>query len=339
MMAAMTPLVKLVIIGGGGFGTALATMAARSDSSKNVSLWARDAGLVESINQRHENPKYLPGIALAESLRASTDMAIANGADAILLAVPAQFMRSALVALTPQIRDSAPLLVCAKGIEAGSLMLMHQLAAELAPNNPVAVLSGPSFAADIARGLPTAVSLACNDAAMARALAAAIGSASFRPYVSTDLIGVETGGAIKNVIAIACGIAQGRGLGDSARAALMTRGLAEMTRLALALGGKAQTMMGLAGIGDLALSCHSRQSRNFSLGLRLGQGEALADIYANSRGVIEGASTAGACVRLAARHGIEMPISLAVDQILNGGAMIESAITELLARPFTREAI
>ncbi len=333
----MTQFDKLVIIGGGGFGTALAAVTARA--GRDTSLWARDQDLVNAINQRRENPKYLPGAALPDSLKASTDISIAKTADALLLAVPAQFMRGVLQQLSQHLQAGAPLLVCAKGIEAGSLMLMHRLVMELAPDNPVAVLSGPSFAADIARGLPTAVSLACDDAGIARQLAELIGTKSFRPYVSSDLVGVEIGGAIKNVIAIACGIAEGRGLGDSARAALMTRGLAEMTRLALALGGKAQTMMGLAGIGDLALSCHSRQSRNFSFGLRLGQGEALADIMRESRGVIEGASTAGACVQLAARNSVEMPISAAVDQILNGGSMIDATIQELLARPFTSEAV
>lgn len=333
----MSEIRKLAVIGGGGFGTALAIVAVRA--GRDVTLWARDPLLAAAIDQRHENPKYLPGVALPEALRAGSDLAVASQAEALLLAVPAQFMRGVLAALMPHLPTGAPLLVCAKGIEAGSLLLMHQLVRQIAPSHPVAVLSGPSFAADIARGLPTAVSLASDDRAIAEALAQAISTKSFRPYLSDDLAGVELGGAIKNVIAIACGITEGRGLGDSARAALMTRGLAEMTRLALALGGQARTMMGLAGIGDLALSCNSRQSRNFMLGLRLGQGEALADIFSHSRGVIEGASTAGAGVQLAKRHQVEMPICAAVDRILNGGESIDAAIAELLARPLTSEAL
>lgn len=333
----MPPLNLLAVIGGGGFGTALACIAARA--GRQVQLWARDPALVQNINQHHENPAYLPGISLPGTIYATTDLSAMPGADAYLLAVPAQFMRGVLSALAAHLLPGAPLLICAKGIETSTLLMMHQVALAVAPDHPVAILSGPSFAADIALGLPAAVTLACHDAGTGAALAAAIGTKTFRPYLSGDLAGVEIGGAVKNVIAIACGIAEGRGLGDSARAALMTRGLAEMTRLALALGGQAQTMMGLAGIGDLALSCHSRQSRNFSLGLRLGQGESPAAIFTGARGVIEGAATAGATTRLAAQLGVEMPISAAVFQILNGGGEIDAIIAELLARPFTSEKV
>lgn len=331
----MTGLQQIAIIGAGGFGTALACVAQRA--GRQVRLWVRDPGTFMAINKGHVNPAYLPGVTLPEAIAATTDLGEAGDADAILLAVPAQFIRDVLARLVPHLRSGVPLLVCAKGIEIGTNMMMHQVVGEIAPDHPVAALSGPSFAADIARGLPTAVTLACTDSGVGEELVQAIGTQSFRPYLSPDIIGVEIGGALKNVIAIACGITEGRSLGDSARSALMTRGLAEMTRLAVALGGQPQTMMGLAGIGDLALTCNSRQSRNFSLGLRLGQGETLAAITANSRGVFEGASTAGAAVQLALTAGVDVPITAAVDTILNGGANIDTAITDLLSRPFTRE--
>ncbi|MDO9460776.1 MAG: NAD(P)H-dependent glycerol-3-phosphate dehydrogenase [Alphaproteobacteria bacterium] len=331
----MTGLQQIAIIGAGGFGTALACVAQRA--GRQVRLWVRDPGTFMAINKGHVNPAYLPGVTLPEAIAATTDLGEAGDADAILLAVPAQFIRDVLVRLVPHLRSGVPLLVCAKGIEIGTNMMMHQVVGEIAPDHPVAALSGPSFAADIARGLPTAVTLACTDSGVGEELVQAIGTQSFRPYLSPDIIGVEIGGALKNVIAIACGITEGRSLGDSARSALMTRGLAEMTRLAVALGGQPQTMMGLAGIGDLALTCNSRQSRNFSLGLRLGQGETLAAITANSRGVFEGASTAGAAVQLALTAGVDVPITAAVDTILNGGANIDTVITDLLSRPFTRE--
>lgn len=328
---------QISVIGGGGFGTALASVAARD--GRPVCLWVRDPALMIAINRGRRNPAYLPNIPLPESILATDDLAEAGDADAILLAVPAQFIRHVLGDLVPYLRTAIPLLICAKGIERGTNLLMHQVAAEIAPNHPVAILSGPSFATDIAIGLPTAVTLACTDAAIGAELVQAIGTQSFRLYVSTDIIGVEIGGAVKNVIAIACGVTEGRRLGESARAALMTRGLAEMTRLAVALGGQAHTMMGMAGIGDLALTCHSRQSRNFSLGLRLGQGESLAAILSSSRGVFEGASTAGATVQLAQNAGVEMPICAAVDAILNRGADIDETIVKLLARPFAREEL
>ncbi len=331
----MGQLNRLSVIGGGGFGTALACVADRA--GRQVRLWVRDPGILVAINKGHVNPAYLPGITLPEAITATTDLTEAGDADAVLLAVPAQFVREVLAGLVRHLRADAPLLICAKGVETGTNMLMHQIAGEIAPDHPVAILSGPSFAADIACGLPTAVTLACADSGVGAALVQAIGTQSFRPYLSPDVIGVEVGGALKNVIAIACGVTEGRGMGESARAALMTRGLAEITRLAVMLGGQAQTMMGLAGIGDLALTCNSRQSRNFSLGLRLGQGETLASIISKSHGVFEGATTAGAAVQLARRTQADMPICAAVDAILNGGADIDSAITELLSRPFTRE--
>lgn len=331
----MTGLGQLAIIGGGGFGTALAIVSARAGGK--VILRVRDPALAAAINKDHVNKAYLPDITLPPGIIATTDSAGAGAAEAVLMAVPAQFMRETLSNHVAFIRPGAPLLICAKGIEKGTHMLMHEIAQQIAPGHPIAILSGPSFAADIARGLPTAVTLACADRAMGAMLAQSIATQTFRPYLASDIIGVEIGGALKNVIAIACGIAEGRGLGDSARAALMTRGLAEMTRLAVKLGGQAATMMGLAGIGDLSLSCNSHQSRNFSLGLRLGKGESLEDILAGSRGVFEGATTVGAAVQRAQREQIDMPICAAVHAILNMGAAIDAVIAELLARPMTSE--
>ena len=326
----------LAIIGGGGFGTALACVTARA--GRRVRLWVRDAELMAEINHTHQNSRYLPGIRLPEQLAATTDMAEAGAANALLLVTPAQFLRPTLQKLAAHLKPGAPLVICAKGIESSTHLLLHQVVNQLAPGHPVAVLSGPSFAGDIARGLPTAVTLACEDVKLGEELVPCIGAHNLRPYLSSDVTGAEIGGALKNVIAIACGITEGQGLGDSARAALMTRGLSEMTRLAVALGGRAETLMGLAGLGDLALSCNSRQSRNFTLGFRLGQGESLAAILGGGRGVFEGAATVSAALRLADRNSIDMPITAAVDTILQERAAITDVITGLLIRPYTTEA-
>ncbi len=323
------------VIGGGAFGTALGCAAVRA--GRSVTLWARDRDIVAAINQDHENPHYLPGIALPDRLQATGDIMVAAACDALILAVPAQFLRQVVAQLPAQRSAVTPLIICAKGIENSTLNLMNDVVAQILPDAPLAALSGPSFAAEVARGLPTAVTLAADDAQIGAALVRALGTAEFRPYLSDDMIGVEVCGAMKNVIAIACGIAEGRGYGDSARAALMTRGLAEITRLAIAMGGQPQTMLGLAGVGDLALTCNSRQSRNFTLGYQLGQGDRLDDIFAGSRSVFEGAHTVHAAAQLAAREQVEMPICAAVSAILEGQEGVADAIAELLSRPFVRE--
>lgn len=323
---------RVAIIGGGAWGTALATVTRRAGGS--VRLWARDPDVVAAINQRHENPVFLPGIALDPAIAASTDLAEAVvHADAALLVVPAQFLRGVLAALAPHLAPGVPLLLCAKGIETQSLATMSELAAEVAPAAPVAVLSGPSFAVEVARDLPTAVTIASRDAALADAFVAGLGSPRFRPYRSTDLIGVEIGGAVKNVLAIACGVVAGRGLGDNARAALITRGLAEIVRLGVAKGGEAETFRGLSGLGDLVLTCNAAQSRNFALGSALGAGASLDEALAGRRSVVEGVATAAAVARLAARLGVEMPITAAVDSVLHRGIAIDALIECLLARP------
>jgi glycerol-3-phosphate dehydrogenase (NAD(P)+) len=324
------------IIGAGAWGTALAVAAHRAGN--DVLLWAFEAALVDTINGDHENTLYLPGTALDPAIRATGDLSAAASADALLLAAPAQHLRSTLGPLAGQISPATPLVACAKGIEQQTGALMSEAVAALFPDNPVMILSGPTFAAEVAAGLPTAVTLAGDDIAAVQALADRLSSDRFRPYSADDVTGAQIGGAIKNVLAIACGIAEGCGFGDNARAALITRGLAELTRLCVAKGGRAETMMGLSGLGDLVLTCTSVQSRNYSLGVALGEGRALADILGERNSVAEGVFTASAATALAASLGIEMPIAAAVDAVLNQGAEINTVIQALLARPLRTEA-
>ncbi len=274
---------------------------------------------------------------LSPAIRATDDLVAAAGAGLILAVPPAQHMRSVLRALAPALAKGAPIVLCAKGVERGTLALMTDILAAEIPLATPAVLSGPGFAKDVARGLPTAVTIASPDQALAQRVVATIGLPTFRPYVADDLVGAEIGGAVKNVIAIACGVAHGRKLGDGARAALITRGFAELTRLGLAMGAKAETLSGLCGLGDLVLTCASLTSRNTSLGAALGEGRALAEILAERRSVAEGAESAPAVVALAAKYGVEMPICTAVDAIVAGRVSIDEAIIALLARPFRAE--
>jgi glycerol-3-phosphate dehydrogenase (NAD(P)+) len=325
------------IVGAGAWGTALAATARRA--GRSVTLWAREAGLADTINTTRRNTPYLPDVALADGIRATTDMAEVTAARAILLVVPAQHLGAVCAQLAPLWRPGVPAVICAKGIEQASGRMMTEVVEAALPNAAIAVLSGPTFAIEVARGLPTAVTLACADPALGQRLVDAIGTAAFRPYLSDDLVGAEIGGAVKNVLAIACGIVEGRGLGDNARAALITRGMAELTRLAVAKGGRPETLMGLAGLGDLILTASSTQSRNYSLGFALGQGRALADILAERRAVTEGVWSAGAVVALAGTLGIEMPICAAVDAVINKGAILDDVIAALLSRPFRAEGI
>lgn len=326
---------RIGIIGGGAWGTVLAVTARRA--GRSVALWAREADVVAAINERHENTLFLPGIALDPAIEATADLVRAAAADAVLLVVPAQHLRSVASALAPVLHPGIPVVLCAKGIEAKTGALMSEIAGAVLPGAPLSVLSGPTFAGEVARGLPTAVTLATADAALGQRLIAALGTRSFRPYLASDVIGAEIGGAVKNVLAIACGIVVGRRLGDNARAALITRGLAEMVRLATAKGGRSETLMGLSGLGDLTLTCTGLQSRNHSLGVALGEGQRLADIIGPRRSIAEGVDSAGAVAELAARLGIEMPIVAAVDAILHRAADIGETIAALLARPFRSE--
>ena len=326
---------RIGVIGGGAWGTALAQLAAQN--GKATTLWAREAAVVEAINAEHRNPLYLPDVALDPRLRATTDVAEAARADLLLLVAPAQHLGSVLAAFAPHVAPGTPAAICAKGVELDSFRLMSEVAAEALPQSPLAVLSGPTFAHEVAKGLPTAVTLACADQALGHGIAAAVGRPTFRPYLSDDLVGAQIGGAVKNVIAIACGVVEGKGLGDNARAALMTRGMAEMLRYGRARGAKSETLMGLSGLGDLTLTCNNDVSRNFSLGIALGEGRPIADILGARRSVAEGVASASAIVEHSLRLDVELPICTAVDGVCNHFADLDSAIGALLARPFRTE--
>jgi glycerol-3-phosphate dehydrogenase (NAD(P)+) len=323
------------VIGAGAWGTALAQVAGWA--GLDVLLQAREPEVVESIRTRRINEAFLPGVVIDDHVSVTGDLADLGACDLILAVPPAQHMRSTLQAFAAHHRPGVPVILCSKGIERGSLKLMTDVLAETLPAAPAAVLSGPSFAGEVARGLPSAVTLACADEALGEALMGTLSAPGFRPYLATDLIGAEVGGAIKNVLAIACGIAEGRGLGRSAHAALITRGFAEMTRMGVALGGQAETVAGLCGLGDLVLTCSSPQSRNMSLGLALGQGQTVEQALAGKRSVAEGYESAPAVRELAARVGVDMPISLAVAALLNGETTVEAMIESLLSRPLKAE--
>jgi len=326
---------RIGVVGAGAWGTALAVAAGRA--GREVVLWARRPEQATAIAAARENARYLPGVALDPAIRVTADAAALADSEALLLVVPAQHLRAS-GALLDGLLPKVPLVLCAKGVELASGKLLDQVAFEAFPGRAVAVLSGPTFAAEVARGLPAAVTLAAGRAELGRALAEALGSAAFRPYWTDDVTGVLVGGAVKNVIAIAAGMVAGAGLGENARAALITRGLAEIGRLAEALGGRRETLMGLAGLGDLVLTCGSTQSRNFALGRRIGEGQSLAQATEASRGVAEGVATAEAVLQLAVRLEVEMPIATAVDAVLRGGAALDQAVGALLARPLKSES-
>ena len=323
------------VIGAGAWGTALAQVCVRA--GLDSLLWAREPEVVDAVNAVHENSLFLPGVRLDAAVRATADLEAMADRDLLLAVVPAQHLRATLTALAPHLAAGKPVVLCAKGVEQGSLALMTEVLAQTAPQAAPVVLSGPSFAGEVARGLPTAVTLACADEALGERLAAAIATPTFRPYWIADLIGAEAGGAVKNVLAIACGIVEGRGLGRSAHAALVTRGFAELTRLAVALGGEAATVAGLCGLGDLVLTCSSPQSRNMSVGLALGRGESLETALAGKLSIAEGVASAPAVRALAEKLDVETPICEAVAAVLAGERALDEAIEGLLARPLRSE--
>jgi glycerol-3-phosphate dehydrogenase (NAD(P)+) len=323
------------VIGGGAWGTALALVCARA--GLETTLWAREPEVVAAINDTRENSLFLPGVVFDAPARATGDLADLASADFILNVTPAQHFRASLDAFRPHARAGVPMVLCSKGVEQGSLKLMTEVLDEGLPQASPAVLSGPSFAIDVARGLPTAVTLACPDEELGFHLAAALSLPAFRPYLATDMIGAEIGGSVKNVLAIACGISEGKGLGRSAHAALITRGFAEMTRMAVALGADAETVAGLCGLGDLVLTCSSPQSRNMSVGLALGGGMTLQEALAGKLSVAEGVASAPAVVALARKLEVEAPICEAVAAILAGETDVNEAIAGLLARPIRSE--
>lgn len=324
---------KIGVIGAGAWGTALA-QAIASDGTE-VLLWTRNRDLAAQINAERRNTLYLPSAALAETVRATSDLSELASLPALLAVVPAQFLGSVLSTLPPGERD---LVLCAKGIEAGSGRLMVDVAADTAPDAHIAVLSGPTFAHEVAAGLPTAVTLACSDGrAQWERLSPLIARPALRPYYSDDVVGAEIGGAVKNVLAIACGVVEGLNLGQNARAALIARGYAEMLRFGLSRGARGETLSGLCGLGDLVLTCSSTSSRNFSLGLALGQGLTAADALSGKNSVAEGAATAPILADLARAQGLRMPIVEAVCRLLEGAAPAAVVVTELLARPLRAE--
>ena len=325
---------KLGIIGGGAWGTALAQVAAAG--GRETLLWALEPEVVDSINAAHENAAFLAGVPLDPAIRATSSLGDLDDSDALLVVTPSQHMPAVL----ERTGDCAkPLVLCSKGIEEKSGKLLHEVAKAACPAAQVAVLSGPTFAHEVAKGLPTAVTLAAEDQALAERLRDRIKQPAFRIYLSDDVAGAEIGGAVKNVLAIACGVVEGKGLGQNARAALIGRGFAEMTRFGLAFGAKRETLAGLSGLGDLVLTCSSTSSRNYSLGKGIGEGRSAAELMANRKTVAEGAFTAPVLARLAKEKGIDMPIVDAVDALVGGRAQVDEVLEALLSRPPRAEGV
>jgi glycerol-3-phosphate dehydrogenase (NAD(P)+) len=323
------------VIGAGAWGTALALSLQRQ--GRAVTLWVFEPDLAASMAKEHENKAFLPGIKLPQDIRITQNLGDLAECNALILAMPAQHVREMCKTLAPHISQPTSLIIAAKGIELTTHRLMSEVVSEVLPKNPIFILSGPSFAKEVARNMPTAATLASEWGG--DILALAMSSPTFRLYTTDDIIGTQIGGAVKNVLAIACGIAVGRDLGENARAGLITRGLAEITRLGIALGARQETLMGLSGLGDVVLTCSSTQSRNMSLGFSLGQGKSLNEILASRNSVAEGISTAAATLGLARRHGVDMPVVGAVDMILRDKASIDECIASLLARPLRNETV
>ena len=328
---------KVGVIGAGSWGSAIAQiLAANTD---DVKILTRNQPLTDEINQKHTNTRYLDDdIRLSEKIVATQDIQdVAKNSELLFLVPPAQHLRAALESLKPHLPTDTPLVICCKGIEMSSGLLMSDVLRDVLPNNSYLVMSGPNFAGEIARGLPAAATLATRDNKIGRKVAQNLFSKTFRPYVTSDPIGAEIGGGIKNLIAIACGIVYGYELGENARAAIMTRGMAEMKRMGKILGARPETFLGLSGLGDLTLTCNSIQSRNFSLGVARGKGESLNEILAKRHNVTEGVATAAAVLDFAKKHAVDMPICAAVNQTLHEGVSVKDTIDALMSRPLTQE--
>lgn len=327
---------KISVLGAGAWGTALANIAA--NNGKDVTLWVREKELIDDIQNKRHNTLFLPDILLNENITPTNDQAQAIlNAEAVLMVIPAQYLRTACKNLHDLWPTGLPAVICAKGIEQNTGALLSEILKEELPQAQIAVLSGPTFAEEAAQGMPTALTLACENEKLGKELVETLGTQTFRPYYSSDIIGVQIGGAVKNVMAIAAGIVAGKKLGDNARAALITRGLAEISRLAVALGGQAHTLMGLSGLGDLVLTANSTQSRNFSVGIELGKGRKLDDILADKKTVAEGVFTAQAVLERAAKAGVEMPICEGLSKIMHENLSVDRVIQSLFARPFKKE--
>ncbi len=324
------------VLGGGAWGTALA--AAAVSAGRDTLLWAREPDVVDAVNNAHENIVFLPGISLDPALKATGDIADLGKCDAILLVSPAQHLRTMAKQLRAHVGTNVPMVICSKGIEVATGKLLSEAVAEELPDNPVAVLSGPTFATEVAQGLPCALTLAAKDQHIGDTLVTALGQPTFRLYYNSDLVGAQIGGAIKNVLAIATGIVAGLGIGENARAAVITRGLAEIIRFGSLYGAERETLMGLSGLGDLILTCSSTQSRNMSLGKAIGEGRTLKEIMAERNSVAEGAHTVEIVYKIASDKGLEMPITDAVHRILKEGQNVRDVMDTLMARPFTSES-
>ena len=326
---------KISVIGAGAWGTALAEVISRQENK--VNLWAREDDVVKSINTSNTNNLYLPNTKLSKLIIAHNNLNDVLDCDLLLMVTPAQFMRSILDDLKNDLNEEVPIVLCSKGIEVNTLCLMSEIAESIIPKNPLAVLSGPSFASDVVNNKPTAVTLACKNPTIGKSIADSINLTTFRPYLSEDVIGAQIGGATKNVIAIAAGVVEGQNLGDSARAATIARGYSEINRLAVALGGQEETLTGLSGMGDLILTCNSKTSRNFSLGMKLGQGLNAHEATNNLSSVAEGMYSAKAIDKLSKKLGIEMPITNAVNDLIERNRSLGEIIDDLLSRPIRRE--
>ncbi len=333
-MTMLPPYSRISVLGGGAWGTALAIAALAA--GRDTLLWAREDDVVTAINRDGENKRFLPDVSLPKSLRATGTLKDAAAADALLVAVPAQALAEFARALAPLIAPDTPLVICAKGIEKNTGRLVNEVLRDAMPGATLAILSGPSFARDVAKGLPTAVTIAAQGEISAR-LQASLNSSAFRPYASDDITGVALGGAAKNVYAIACGVVEGMGLGENARAALLARSFAELARLGEALGAKPETLMGLSGLGDLVLTATSKSSRNFSFGVELGQGKSVAELDAPGHPLAEGVATAPALVKRARAEGVELPIAEAMADLLSGALPLGEALMRLMSRKLKTE--
>lgn len=332
----MQELTEVAVVGGGSWGTALAMLANRA-GSKTV-LWSRNSGLVESIREKRINHRYLPETFIDPDITVTDDLEDIRRSDFLVLAIPAQNMRAMAIHLSDRVDEDTPLVIASKGIERASLSLMHEIIADALPRNPLLVISGPNFAVEVAKGLPAATTVACKDESVANRFIYAIGGRLFRPYYTDDVVATEVAGAVKNVIAIASGITVGCGYGENARAALITRGLAEIMRLAEAKGGRRESLMGLAGIGDLTLTCTSTQSRNYRFGEYLGrQQKVIPDQDRSKFGLVEGVATAESVSKLATKLNVSMPLCQTVNAILQQEVVLEEAIEKLMDRPFVMD--
>ncbi|PCH98424.1 MAG: glycerol-3-phosphate acyltransferase [Alphaproteobacteria bacterium] len=324
------------VIGAGAWGTALAHVQA--EAGRDVILWAREPEVVESIKNERENTLYLPGVELNDSIQVTNSLSDLVDQDIILVVTPAQFTRSTLESIRHESLDGKPIVICSKGIEIETATMLSTAVTDALPNSIPAVMSGPCFAREVALGMPTAVTIACEDKDVAKELANSLGCRNLRPYITDDVLGAQIGGSVKNVLAIACGAVYGMKLGENARAALITRGVAEMGRLAKAMGADEQTLMGMCGFGDVMLTCSSMQSRNFSLGVMLGEGKTLKQILSERNSVTEGVHTAKALVKLAKANAVDMPIAETVYNCLCEGVPLDEAVAQLLDRPFAKNS-